>query len=47
MNSSRASGRRVALGIHVEHGKEPQAAYAMDALKSVDGLGRDGLRPRI
>ncbi len=27
------SGRRVQLGIHVEHGKEPQAAYAMDALK--------------
>ncbi|MEJ0095550.1 MAG: aminopeptidase N [Methylocella sp.] len=27
------SGRRVALGIHVEHGKEAQAAYAMDALK--------------
>jgi aminopeptidase N len=27
------SGRRVKLGIHVEHGKEPYAAYAMDALK--------------
>ncbi len=27
------SGRKVALGIHVEHGKEPFAAYAMDALK--------------
>ncbi|HTV31804.1 MAG TPA: aminopeptidase N, partial [Methylocella sp.] len=27
------SGRKVKLGIHVEHGKEPQAAYAMDALK--------------
>jgi aminopeptidase N len=27
------SGRKVRLGIHVEHGKEPQAAYAMDALK--------------
>ena len=27
------SGRKVALGIHVEHGKEPRAAYAMDALK--------------
>ena len=27
------SGRRVALGIHVEHGKEAFAAYAMDALK--------------
>jgi aminopeptidase N len=27
------SGRKVALGIHVEHGKEPYAAYAMDALK--------------
>ncbi len=27
------SGRKVLLGIHVEHGKEPQAAYAMDALK--------------
>ncbi len=27
------SGRKVELGIHVEHGKEPQAAYAMDALK--------------
>jgi aminopeptidase N len=27
------SGRKVALGIHVEHGKEAQAAYAMDALK--------------
>jgi aminopeptidase N len=28
-----ASGRQVALGIHVEHGKEPRARYAMDALK--------------
>ena len=28
-----ASGRRVALAIHVEHGKERRAAYAMDALK--------------
>ena len=28
-----SSGRKVALGIHVEHGKEPYAAYAMDALK--------------
>ncbi|MEW9806784.1 aminopeptidase N [Mesorhizobium sp. ZMM04-5] len=28
-----ASGRRVELGIYVEHGKEPFAAYAMDALK--------------
>ncbi|ACK49175.1 aminopeptidase N [Methylocella silvestris BL2] len=27
------SGRRVALGIYVEHGKEPLAAYAMDSLK--------------
>src|ERR1700730_7772006 len=27
------SGRKVSLGIHVERGKEPQAAYAMDALK--------------
>jgi aminopeptidase N len=27
------SGRKVALGIYVEHGKEPNAAYAMDALK--------------
>ncbi|MCI0735584.1 MAG: aminopeptidase N, partial [Beijerinckiaceae bacterium] len=26
------SGRKVALGIHVEHGKESQAGYAMDAL---------------
>ena len=28
-----ASGRGVELGIHVEHGKEKLAAYAMDALK--------------
>jgi aminopeptidase N len=28
-----ASGRKVDLGIHVEHGKERLAAYAMDALK--------------
>lgn len=28
-----ASGRKVGLGIHVEHGKEARAAYAMDALK--------------
>ncbi len=28
-----ASGREVELGIYVEHGKEPRAAYAMDALK--------------
>ncbi|WP_411035076.1 aminopeptidase N [Shinella sp. BYT-45] len=27
------SGREVALKIYVEHGKEPRAAYAMDALK--------------
>ena len=27
------SGRKVALGIYVEHGKEANAAYAMDALK--------------
>jgi aminopeptidase N len=27
------SGREVALAIHVEHGKEPLAGYAMDALK--------------
>ncbi len=27
------SGREVALNIYVEHGKEPRAAYAMDALK--------------
>ncbi len=27
------SGRPVKLGIHVEHGNEPRAAYAMDALK--------------
>jgi aminopeptidase N len=26
------SGRKVKLGIHLEHGKEPQAVYAMDAL---------------
>ncbi|HEY5225239.1 MAG TPA: aminopeptidase N, partial [Methylovirgula sp.] len=28
-----ASGCKVALGIHVEHGKEASATYAMDALK--------------
>ena len=28
-----ASGRKVALGIFVEHGKQASAAYAMDALK--------------
>ncbi|MDQ6436912.1 aminopeptidase N [Mesorhizobium sp. LHD-90] len=28
-----ASGREVALGIYVEHGKQARAAYAMDALK--------------
>jgi len=28
-----ASGRKVALKIYVEHGKEPRAAYAMDSLK--------------
>lgn len=28
-----SSGREVALGIYVEHGKEPLATYAMDALK--------------
>jgi aminopeptidase N len=27
------SGRQVALAIYVERGKEPRAAYAMDALK--------------
>ena len=33
MNSSRDQAARSRLGIYVEHGKEPQAAYAMDALK--------------
>ncbi|MDS1134639.1 aminopeptidase N [Nitratireductor indicus] len=28
-----ASGRKVALGVYVEHGNETRAAYAMDALK--------------
>jgi aminopeptidase N len=28
-----ASGRKVGLGIHVEHGKEERATYAMDSLK--------------
>jgi len=28
-----SSGRKVRLGIYVEHGKEPLATYAMDALK--------------
>ncbi len=28
-----ASGKQVELGIYVEHGKEPRAVYAMDALK--------------
>ncbi len=28
-----ASGRKVDLGIYVEHGNEPRATYAMDALK--------------
>jgi len=28
-----ASGRRVALGVYVEKGKEPRASYAMDAIK--------------
>ena len=28
-----ASGRKVELGVYVEHGKEGRAAYAMDALK--------------
>jgi len=28
-----ASGRKVALAVYVEHGKEPRATYAMDALK--------------
>src|SRR5690606_17434641 len=28
-----ASGRKVELGVYVEHGKEARAAYAMDALK--------------
>ena len=31
--SSRMSGRKVALKIFVEHGKEARAAYAMDSLK--------------
>ena len=31
--SSPLSGRKVELGIYVEHGKEARAAYAMDALK--------------
>ena len=32
-NFTTASGREVALGIYVEHGKQARAAYAMDALK--------------
>ncbi len=40
------SGRAVALEIYVEHGKEPRAAYAMDALKrsmkwDEDAFGRE------
>ena len=42
-----ASGRKVELGIYVEHGKEQLAAYAMDALKRSMTLGRGGVRPRI
>ena len=41
------SGRKVELGIHVEHGKEPFAAYAMDVVETRHGVGRKGLRPRI
>ena len=41
------SGRKVALDIYVEPGKEERCPYAMDSLKRVDALGRDGLRPRI
>ena len=41
-----ASGRKVALGIYVEHGKESRAGYAMDALKrsmrwDEDAFGRE------
>jgi aminopeptidase N len=41
-----ASGRHVDLGIYVEHGKEPRALYAMDALKrsmkwDEDAFGRE------
>ena len=36
-----ASGREVALGVYVEHGREDRAAYAMDALKRSMALGRD------
>lgn len=41
-----ASGRKVDLGIYVEHGKEARAAYAMDALKrsmkwDEDAFGRE------
>ena len=40
------SGREVALGIYVEHGKEDRTAYAMDALKrsmkwDEDAFGRE------
>jgi len=40
------SGREVALKIYVEHGKEPRASYAMDALKrsmkwDEDAFGRE------
>ncbi|MDB5642551.1 MAG: pepN [Hyphomicrobiales bacterium] len=40
------SGRRVALGVYVEHGKEARAGYAMDALKrsmkwDEDAFGRE------
>src|SRR6202022_4909703 len=40
------SGRKVALGIHVEHGKERYSAYAMNALKRAmawdeEGYGRE------
>jgi aminopeptidase N len=41
------SGRKVALKIYVERGKEDRCAYAMDSLKRSLRWDEDGLRPRI
>ncbi len=41
------SGRKVALRIYVEPGKEDRCGYADGCAEALDALGRGGVRPRI
>ena len=45
--SPRAPGRKVALGIYCEPGKEERCRYAHGRAEALHALGRGALRPRI